>query len=78
MKEIDGDKLKQMLNLGIVSFTYEKTDGKLRDAVGTTNSNKIPVLHLSKGGTTPGEKISYFDIEKDGWRSVSIKQKIFV
>lgn len=78
MKRIDTSKLKELLNGGVVSFSFEKKNGDLREAVGTTNTNNIPVANLAKGGSTPGDKVPYFDLIKGGWRSVAIDQPIYV
>jgi hypothetical protein len=78
MKKITISKFKNLLNEGELSFSFEKVNGELREARGTTNTNKIPAANLSQGGETPGEKTSYFDLDKGAWRSVSIDKDIFV
>lgn len=78
MKKITVTKFKNLLNEGELSFSFEKVNGELREARGTTNTNKIPAINLSQGGETPGEKIPYFDLDKGAWRSVAINQDIFV
>lgn len=75
-KKISAEKLRNLLNEGTVSFSYEKINGELREAVGTTNINQIPASSLCKGGETPGNKVSYYDLVKGGWRSVSMKDEI--
>lgn len=78
MKKITPLQLKELLKEGIVEFQFKKVDGTLRPSRGTTCNNNIPVSAQAKGGTTPGEKIAFYDLEKLGWRSVSMDSEIFV
>jgi len=78
MKKITPNKLKELLQEGIVEFEFKKVDGSMRPSRGTTQVNKIPAKDRLKGGTTPGEKIPFYDLEKMGWRSVSVNSDIYV
>jgi hypothetical protein len=61
----------EVLATSIVSFSYKKANGEIRDAIGTRNLDlarrhsgaDIPTL---KGQSRP---YSYFDLEKMAWRS---------
>ena len=67
---------------GIVMFTYRKSDGSQRRAVGTRYSDLIPYPKRPAGTRRARidagiEKqnytaISYFDLEKQDWRSFSV------
>lgn len=64
-KEIDID---QMLHTGIVSFSYLKSDGSIREARGTLVSSLCPEL---KGGgrPTPEHLQLYYDLGKESFKS---------
>jgi hypothetical protein len=71
--------LKSRLREGIVQFAFEKLDGSLRTAVGTTNLSNIPTESHPQGMREASEKVvTFFDIEKREWRSVSILRKIYL
>lgn len=68
--------IKTLLNEGIVTFTFTKTNGEIRQAVGT----RILDPAVAKGYTesdapkgtgkeTPGV-IPYWDLDKEAWRAV--------
>jgi hypothetical protein len=78
LKQITHPYLKKGLQKGSFKFYFRKTDGSLRIALGTLDLNRIPSLQHPKGGTTPGDKTSYYDLEKGEWRSVSRSQEIWV
>lgn len=65
------EQLKENLSKGIVCFEYEKNNGEVRKAIGTSNLNMIPKESHPK--TVVEEKSSsfpYYDFAKKGWRSV--------
>ena len=39
---------------------------------GALELDRVPSLHHPNGGTSPGAKTSYYDLEKGAWRSVSL------
>jgi hypothetical protein len=78
LKQISHGDLKKGLKSGSFKFYYRKIGGELRIALGTLDLGRIPSLHQPKGGTTPGVKTSYYDLEKGAWRSVSESQEIWV
>ena len=62
-----------------VYFSYEKKDGTMRDALGTLNFDLIPEefrpKDSSEGDYKESTNIRYFDIDKQGWRSISNNAK---
>jgi hypothetical protein len=75
--KISQDVLKKKLNLGNFNFIYEKLDGTMRSACGTTNSDLIPENKLPKGGKSVSG-VSYFDLDLNDWRSVAKDRKVMV
>lgn len=61
-------KLKKSLRKGIVHFEFRKKDGSLRRAVGTLKETFLPSLKGS-GVRRSDEVITYFDLEKNGFRA---------
>lgn len=66
--------IKEQLEKGIVTFTFEKKDGSVRTARGTrcfdnplaVGENYVP----PKGTSVPKEGIiTYWDLDKSAWRS---------
>ena len=71
--------LRSQLREGVVQFAFKKVDGSLRTAVGTTNLTTIPTESHPKGVRASSEKqVTFFDIEKREWRSVSILREIYL
>lgn len=62
--------LRQELRKGIVTFQFEKKDGTIRTAKGTTNPEFLADKYTSKGGSGPERYgyTNYWDVEKNGWR----------
>ena len=63
--------LRARLAAGIVSFTFEKIDGEVRPASGTTVLSLIPEAFrpIGAGRRTPENLITYFDLDRMAWRS---------
>lgn len=62
--------LREKLQNGIVSFTYKKKDGSIREANGTTRMDCIPEENHPKGtGEHSSDVVTYFDTDKNEWRS---------
>lgn len=61
-------ELSKLLHERVVRFVYQKSDGSIREAVGTLKKDMCPDV---KGGgkPTPGHLQLYFDLEKKAWRS---------
>lgn len=65
------ESLRSLLAHNIVSFTYRKVNGEIRHALGTRNLT-IASKYTGSDIPTPvyGEQpYSYYDVEKNGWRS---------
>lgn len=68
-------EFKKLLKTSRVKFTYTKTDGTTRKAVGTLCEAYMPKLPQKKDDekaysrTFPESSILYFDLEKNGFRS---------
>ena len=66
--------LYELLREGVAHFWFRKADGSLRSAYGTLNvaiierHNGIPEGEARSGRPFSGA-VSYFDLEKDAWRS---------
>jgi len=77
MKKVTIEELKTNLNgSSPVNFSYEKADGTTCNAKGTLNLKLIPTLkHPKNESVSRNEKLDYFDLNKDGWRSVSLNCK---
>lgn len=75
--KITHQALKNRLERGECKFTYEKLDGTIREAKGTTRMEDIPEGSKPKGGTS-GSSIAYYDLDANGWRSVAENQEVKV
>jgi len=79
MTPIEPQELRNLLNEGTVQFAFKKLNGDLRTAVGTTSLDTIPVdSHPNGNGTSSPSVVTFFDISKNEWRSVSTSQEIFL
>jgi hypothetical protein len=79
LEPISPEVLRQRLRSGAVQFAFKKLDGTLRTAVGTTNLTTIPSDHHPKGvRESSPRQVTFFDLEKQSWRSVSVNQEIFL
>ncbi len=73
-------RFRRWLRDHVVKFTYFKKDGSIRQAIGTTNLFFVPISkhplgrhdHVNKSFVT----ITYFDLEKQEWRSFDIRNFI--
>ena len=71
-----GNELRRRMQNGVVLFFYHKKDGSIRRAFGTT----MPALakaHSMNGGSS-NKVITYWDVEKAGWRSCQLHSLIKV
>lgn len=62
-------KLKAQMALGVVSFTFRKTNGEIRKALGTLASNLYQYEYKGTGYSSPANCIRYWDVEKKAFRS---------
>ena len=76
---MDIQDLRKALNEGVVLFQFQKKDGTLRDARGTTCPDLIPSDNTPKGKRTPEQQaaflrqtVAFYDIDKKAWRSMRI------
>jgi len=75
--QITPGELKNLLSEGKVKFSFEKLDGTLREAEGTTNLEMVPKGQHPRGGTGP-TGTCFFDLEKSAWRCISLDSRIFI
>ena len=72
-------ELRKLLRKRIVNFEFIKLDGKVRPAKGTTMMKYIPKEDHPKGIRPSSNMVAtFFDMDKDAWRSVSKKSKEIV
>jgi len=71
--------LRQALREGIVIFQFQKIDGTLRHARGTTCPDLVPADDVPRGVRTPEQQAAYrcqtvafYDIDRKAWRSMRI------
>jgi len=69
--------LRELLQTGIVKFYFQKRDGELREAYGTTKLDDIPFDKRPRGGRAPSNTVPFFCIQSGEWRSVSISSEIW-
>lgn len=64
------DGLKRQMGDGIAHFMYQKKNGELREAWGTTNRSLVQ-KHVNGNGDSRERyaTTAYFDVEKGNWRS---------
>ena len=68
---INVDEFKETLRNNVVKFTFTKVDGTEREAIGTTRTRDLIYYNAMPSGkwkSNPGV-ITYFDLEKESWRS---------
>ena len=69
--QIAHDDLVSELENGIVKFFFQKVGGDLRIAHGTKQLSNIPTEHQPAGVRIPRNAVTFFDVTKQAWRSVS-------
>ena len=61
------DSLRELLRNKILTVTFEKKDGSIREMLCTTMADHIPDVSNS---STPSESlVTVWDLENEGWRS---------
>ena len=65
-------KLKAKMALGAVKFTFRKTNGEIRKAVGTLAKNLFQYEPKTTGRPSHPATICYWDLEKGAFRSFCI------
>jgi hypothetical protein len=76
--KINHEVLEEKLKLGEVIFEYNKKDGILRQAKGTSKTEMIPEGLRPKGGVKATRGTPYFDLELNEWRSITADSQINV
>jgi hypothetical protein len=72
-------ELRKLLRKSIVNFEFIKLNGDVRPARGTTMMKYIPKEDHPKGIRPSSDSVAtFFDLDKDAWRSVSKKSKEIV
>jgi len=69
--------LRNLLQTGIVKFYFQKRDGELREAYGTTKLDDIPFDKRPRGGRAPNGVTPFFCIQNQEWRSVSERSEVW-
>ena len=69
--------LRELLQTGIVKFYFQKRDGELREAYGTTKLDEIPFNKRPKRGRAPNHTVPFFCIQSGEWRAVSESSEIW-
>lgn len=66
--------LVEMLNEGMVEFTFRKKNGEVRNMFGTRNMSYVPDEMKPKGGMNSKSEhiVTVFDLENMSWRSFDI------
>lgn len=78
LEPITHEALRRELRNGVVQFAFKKLDGTLRTAVGTTQLASIPIdKHPTGARESSPTVVTFFDIEKREWRSVSTRVEVF-
>ena len=72
-------ELRKLLRNKIINFEFIKLDGEVRPARGTTMMKYVPQKDHPKGIRPSSPKVAtFYDLEKDAWRSVSKRSKEIV
>lgn len=64
----DNFKLKLAMKTNIVKFRYQKVDGSIREAFGTTDSSRYTYQPTGNGRPVPSDCVRYWDTQKLGFR----------
>jgi hypothetical protein len=70
-------ELRTRLQSGIVHFAFQTKNGNIRFAMGTTNLSHIPSDSHPKGNTPSPKVLPFYDLDIQGWRSVSIEKIVY-
>jgi hypothetical protein len=70
-KKILVKTLTKLLNEGEVNFSFTKKDGSERVTKATRNYDLIPEDHKPTNETEESTNLRFFDLDKEGWRSLS-------
>ncbi len=77
-KSLSIKALRSNLRKGPFKFYFEKKDGTIREAYGTLNMELIPEANQPKTDRASSPMIvTFYDLNKDAWRSLSAAAPIF-
>ena len=78
-QEIEVRELRNALSTSVVRFHFKKLDGTIREALGTRNVKLIPrATSPSFVEDQTSKAIVYWDLEEEGFRSVSVKSLAWI
>ena len=72
------DQLTEHMQNRVVRFMFVKTDGSLREAVGTRNPGLIPPAGQSTSRRQPPSVVNFWDVMKGAWRCLSVNSQVFL
>ena len=75
---VTAQELTNHLQNRVVKFMFVKTDGSLREAVGTRNPGLIPPAGQSSGRRQPSSVVNFWDVMKGAWRCLSVNSQVFL
>lgn len=74
-EQMEKQEILKALRESVCEFSYKKTDGSIRQAVGTLRGDRIPSTHTPKSGRLTNARdgvpnlITYYDLDRLEWRS---------
>ena len=71
-------KIIKALKSGVISFSYRKATGAIRQATGTLNASLYTFTGKGVRSESKPDAIKYYDTEKDAWRMFRIERFIEV
>ncbi len=71
-------KLRAALRAGKATFTFQKNDGEVRQAVGTLNAEFFSYTNKGSDRAELPTVIKYFDLEKNAFRSFRAERIVSV
>lgn len=69
-------RIKTALLNGVVSFSFRKATGEIRQAKGTLNNNHYTFTGKGVRKHSKPDAIKYYDLEKDAWRMFRIERLV--
>lgn len=78
LNPVSPEELRRALHVGVTQFAFRKVNGDLRIAVGTTNLDIVPPTNHPTGRGARKRSVTFFDVQKQEWRSVSETQPMYL
>ena len=73
------NELRAALKSSKVKFQYTKMNGEVRKAYGTQNPEFIPDdFKVTSVNDSDKKVVTYFDLDKIGWRNVSVTSEVTI